>query len=328
MTSLRLETSVESWPIAGSFTIARGSKTEAIVVVAEIFNGGHTGRGECVPYARYGETVESVRAQIMAQAEAISKGISREDLQQAMPAGAARNAIDCALWDLEAKQAGKRVWEICGRPEPEGIVTAYTLSLGSPDDMYAAARAASSRPLLKVKLGGDGDTERMAAVREGAPGARLIIDANEGWNAANLDANLAACAKAGVELIEQPLPADDDEALRGVGADALICADESAHDTSTLPALAGKYTAINIKIDKTGGLTEALALADAARDMGLTIMVGCMLATSLAMAPALVVATQAEFVDLDGPLLLAHDRDPGLVFDGSLILPPPAELWG
>ena len=203
--SLRIETSVESWPIAGSFTIARGSKTEAVVVVAEIFNGGHTGRGECVPYARYGETVDSVRAQIAGQADAISKGMSREALRQAMPAGAARNAIDCAMWDFEAKQAGKRVWELAGQPEPADIVTAYTLSLGSPEDMYAAAKAASSRPLLKVKLGGDGDSERMAAVREGAPGARLIIDANEGWNAANLEANLAACAKAGVELIEQIL---------------------------------------------------------------------------------------------------------------------------
>ena len=321
---MQIEVTRDIFPLAEVFTISRGSRTEAQVLTVTVSDAGHRGRGECVPYARYGETLDSVASLI----EGLDLPQDRTRLQDLLPAGAARNAVDCALWDLEAKQAGKRVWEICGRPEPEGIVTAYTLSLGSPDDMYAAARAASSRPLLKVKLGGDGDTERMAAVREGAPGARLIIDANEGWNAANLDANLAACAKAGVELIEQPLPADDDEALRGVGADALICADESAHDTSTLPALAGKYTAINIKIDKTGGLTEALALADAARDMGLTIMVGCMLATSLAMAPALVVATQAEFVDLDGPLLLAHDRDPGLVFDGSRILPPPAELWG
>ncbi|MCB1477378.1 MAG: N-acetyl-D-Glu racemase DgcA [Tepidamorphaceae bacterium] len=327
--TLRIETSVESWPIAGSFTIARGSKTEAVVVVAEIFNGGHTGRGECLPYARYGESVENVRTQIAEQADAISQGMNREKLRKTMPAGAARNAIDCALWDLEAKQAGKRVWELAGQPEPAGIVTAYTLSLGTPEKMLEAARAASARPLLKVKLGGDGDVERMAAVREGAPNSRLIIDANEGWSASNLEANLEACTKAGVELIEQPLPAGDDEALRDIaGADVLVCADESAHDTSTLADLAGKYTAINIKLDKTGGLTEALALADAARDMGLTIMIGSMVATSLSMAPAMVVAARAEFADLDAPLLLARDREPGLVFEGSRILPPQAALWG
>ncbi|MFN0264167.1 N-acetyl-D-Glu racemase DgcA [Tepidamorphus sp. 3E244] len=325
---VKLLTDVERWPIAGSFTIARGSKTEAVVVTATLDDGQHTGRGECVPYARYGESVESVRGQIEDMAARLGDGLSRDGLRNAMPAGAARNALDCAMWDLECKRAGKRCWELAGQPEPKDIVTAYTLSLGTPETMLEAARKASARPLLKVKLGGDGDMERIAAVRQGAPNSRLIIDANEGWSEGNLASNLAACARAGVELIEQPMPAEDDEALRDVRSDILICADESAHDLSTLMELEGKYTAINVKIDKTGGLTEALDLAHAAKSKGMVVMVGCMLATSLAMAPALVVAASADYVDLDGPLLLARDREPGLTFDGSRILTPPAELWG
>ncbi len=329
MSGVSLSVAIERWPIAGSFTIARGSKAEAVVVVATLDDGTHSGRGECVPYARYGETVVDVAATIDAQASAIAEGLDRAGLQQALPAGAAHNALDCAFWDLEAKRAGKRVWDLAGRPAPDNIVTAYTLSLKSPEEMHRAARAAASRPLLKVKLGGDGDPERIAAVREGAPGARLIADANEGWSAGVLGANLDACRTARVELVEQPLPADDDAALRDCDrTGVLICADESAHDTATLEALIGRYDAINIKLDKTGGLTEALALVDKVREADMTAMVGCMLGTSLAMAPGLVIASQVAFVDLDGPLLLAKDREPGLVFEGSTILTPPPELWG
>lgn len=323
-----LTVSVESWPIAGSFTISRGSKTEAVVVVAEIRAGGHVGRGECVPYARYGETVEGVRDAIEAVSNNIASGLMRKELASILPAGAARNALDCALWDLEAKSAGSPAHELAGLAAPSPLVTAYTLSLGAPEAMHAAARDASHRPLLKVKLGGDGDAERIAAVREGAPRSRLIVDANEGWAPEMIDTLLAACAKAGVELVEQPLPADADEALADIDRRVAVCADESVHDRASLTGLSARYDAINIKLDKTGGLTEAMAMSRAARAEGLKIMVGCMLATSLAMAPAILVAQDAEWVDLDGPLLLARDRDPGLRYAGGEVWPPDPKLWG
>lgn len=329
----RLSVTVESWPIAGAFTIARGSKTEARVVVASISaGGGATGRGECVPYARYGESADSVVAQIEAQKDAIASGAAREELRRRLPAGAARNALDCALWDLEAKTAGKRAWELAGLPEPRSVTTAYTLSLGAPEAMEKAAREASARPLLKVKLGGAGDAERIAAVRRGAPASALIVDANEAWDERNLETYLAACRAAGVKLIEQPLPAGKDAALEEIAADARggvpICADESLHTLADLDAAAKRYQAINIKLDKAGGLTEAIELSRAARALGLKIMVGCMVGTSLAMAPALLLAGEADFVDLDGPLLLARDRTPGLRFEGSTVFPFGPELWG
>ena len=330
--SRRLSVAVERFPIAGAFTIARGSRTEAVVVVASIAceegERALAGRGECVPYARYGETVESVADLIAGEAEAVAAGLTRTDLLARMPAGAARNALDCALFDLEAKRAGRAAWEIAGLSAPAPATTAYTLSLGDPESMEAAARAAAHRPLLKVKLGGAGDPERIAAVRRGAPDARLIVDANEAWRAETIEANLAACLEAGVGLIEQPLPADADDLLATIARPIPICADESLHDRAGLDRVAERYDAINIKLDKTGGLTEAVMLAHEARARGLSLMVGCMVGTSLAMAPAMLLAHHADWVDLDGPLLLARDREPGLRFEGSTIHPPDPELWG
>ncbi len=324
----RLSLSVERFPIAGAFTISRGSRTEITVVVARIEDGAHAGRGECVPYPRYGESVESVSALIEAQSDILARGIDREALSRLMPAGAARNALDSALLDLEAKQSGRRAWEILGLPAPGPVITAYTLSLGTPDSMGEAARKAAARPLLKVKLGGDGDPERIAAVRAGAPESRLIVDANEAWRPANVEANLAACLAAGVALIEQPLPAGEDELLARIPHPVPVCADESLHDRAGLDALAGRYDAINIKLDKTGGLTEAALLAAEARSRGLTVMVGCMLGTSLGMAPATLLTGGAAFIDLDGPLLLARDREPPLRYEGSTLFPPEPDLWG
>jgi len=318
----------EAWPIAGSFRISRGAKTEANVVVVEIAEGDQRGRGECVPYARYGETVEGVMEAIKAHAEALQGGIGRHDLQSLMPPGAARNAVDCALWDLDAKQSGSAVWQLAGLDEMAPVTTAYTLSLDTPEGMAAAARDASARPLIKVKLGLDGDEERLRAIREAAPNSRLIIDANEGWSKDRIEPLFALCAEVGVALIEQPLPADDDALLAEIAHPVTVCADESVHGLGSLDAIAGRYDAINIKLDKTGGLTEALALCKAAQERDIGIMVGCMLATSLAMAPAMIVAQHASVVDLDGPLLLAKDRDPGITFDGSIMHPPPPELWG
>jgi L-alanine-DL-glutamate epimerase-like enolase superfamily enzyme len=323
-----LDVRIERWPIAGAFTISRGAKTEAVTVVAEITDGGHTGRGECVPYPRYGETPEATRAAIQAMQQALRRGLDREGLQAAMPAGAARNALDCALWDLEAKRGNQRVWNLLGRAQPRPCVTAYTISLGSPEAMAAATRKAAHRPLLKIKLGGAGDGERIAAVREAAPESELIVDANEAWTSTNLEQNLAACARAGVTLVEQPLAAGQDDLLAHIRRPIAVCADESVHDRRSLETLCGRYDAVNIKLDKAGGLTETLAMADAARALGFEIMVGCMVATSLAMAPAMLLAAQARFVDLDGPLLLARDRDDGLRYDGSMVYPPETALWG
>ncbi|MCO5071350.1 MAG: dipeptide epimerase [Rhizobiaceae bacterium] len=316
----------EMFPIAGSFVIARGSKTEAAVLTVEITEGDHTGRGECVPYLRYGETLESVRDQIAMAGPAIKGGAGRRELLDLMPAGAARNAIDCALWDLEAKISGKRV--LLGRNEPQGLVTAYTLSLSDPDKMFEQAKQNAWRPLLKVKVGTSDDAARMRAVAAGAPDSRIILDANEGWTPQNLEANLALAAELNVALVEQPLKAGEDEVLGRIDHKVPICADESVHTERDLKALVGLYDAINIKLDKTGGLTAALILQTRARELGFNIMVGCMVGTSLAMAPAVLLAQDADFVDLDGPLLLARDREEALVYEGSLVLPPRAELWG
>lgn len=317
----------ERFPIRGSFTIARGSKSEAAVVLVELHDGGLVGRGECVPYARYDESVEDVAAALTALAAPVAAGMGREKLSSLLPPGAARNAIDCAFWDLEAKRAGKPAYELAGLPAPQPAVTAFTISLDTPEAMAAAART-SGHELLKLKLGMDGDPERVAAVRAAVPGTRLIVDANEGWTAANLASNLAACADAGIELVEQPLPAAEDALLAYTARPVPVCADESAHGLDSLPQLIGRYDALNIKLDKTGGLTEALALARAARAAGLDIMVGCMVATSLAMAPAMLLAPLARFVDLDGPLLLARDREPSLRYEGSVVYPPEPALWG
>ena len=318
----------ESWPIAGTFTIARGSKTAADVVVVTIIRDGFRGHGECVPYARYNETVPMVVAALEAAKPAIAKLRSRAEIPSLGLPHAAANALDCAFWDLEAMQLGKPAWMIAGLSEPKPVVTAYTLSLDTPANMAVAAARTKDRSLLKLKLGGEGDEQRLAAIRTAVPDARLIVDANEGWSPDILPAMLRACKIHGVELVEQPLPAANDEFLKELQRDCLICADESAHGLESLADLTGKYDAINIKLDKTGGLTPALELAKASQAQGMKIMVGCMLATSLAMAPAFLIAQMADYVDLDGPLLLARDRHPAIIYEGSLMQPPPPALWG
>jgi L-Ala-D/L-Glu epimerase / N-acetyl-D-glutamate racemase len=326
---MNLTVRVEHWPLQQAFTISRGSKTEAVVVIAELEDGGYRGRGEAVPYLRYGETPEGVAAAIEKMDAALRGGLDRSGLQTAMTAGAARNALDCALWDLEAKQAGRPAYDLAALPAPKPLVTAYTVSLGTPEAMADAALRAKSRPLLKVKLGGGADDpERIAAVRRAVPGSELIVDANEGWSEDSLERNLAACAQAGVTLIEQPLAEGRDGALAQIKRPIPICADESVHDRASLDAITGKYDAINVKLDKAGGLTEALALAAAAEQRGFDIMVGCMVATSLAMAPAMLVAQRARVVDLDGPLLLAADRPHALRYEGSVVHPAQSNLWG
>ena len=325
---MELSVRIERWPLAGVFAISRGSKSEAVVVVAELSDGTHRGRGESVPYARYSETPDGIVAAIEAVRPVLRRGLGRAGLQRAIPAGAARNALDCAYWDVNAKRAGRRVHELAGLGVPGPLTTAYTISLGSAAAMAAAAEQAAWRPLLKVKLGGDDDGTRIGAVRRAAPRAQLIVDANEGWNLDNFEANLAACADAGVTLIEQPLPEGRDEALARIKRPVPVCADESVHDRASLDALTGKYDVVNIKLDKAGGLTEALALAAEAERRGFAVMVGCMVATSLAMAPAMLVAQRARWVDLDGPLLLASDRADGLRYEGSLVYPPDPVLWG
>ncbi len=328
--SRKLSVAHESWPIAGSFSISRGTKTSAEVIKVTLEQDGAVGVGESVPYARYNETIDATLDAINTVRAQVEAGCTRADVPQILNLHAAQNALDCALWDLEAKLTGTPVWKLAGLDkQPDAVITAYTLSLDTPEKMAQAAAEAGSRPLLKIKLGGDGDHERLRAIRAAAPDTRLIIDANEAWWPNDLDNYLAVCAETAVELVEQPLPAGNDDALSGLGkTGVLICADESAHGKDDLHKLAGKYTAINVKLDKTGGLTEALALADAARDQGFEIMIGCMLATSLAMAPGHIVAQRARVVDLDGPLLLARDREPGIRFDGSLMYPPPPALWG
>jgi L-Ala-D/L-Glu epimerase len=327
-TPLSLRVAVERWPIRGSFAISRGAKTEAVVVVAELGDGKAIGRGECVPYARYGETVEGVAAIIEGLRVRLDAGLTRDELQSALPPGAARNALDCAFWDLEAKRSSRRVYDLARLPSPGPLTTAFTISLGTPEAMADAASMVAHRALLKVKLGADGDPARIAAVRAAAPNAALIVDANEGWSEANLQENIAACTEACVALIEQPLPEGKDAMLADIRRAIPICADESAHACASLAALAGKYDAVNIKLDKTGGLTEALAMLRDARASNLRVMAGCMVATSLAMAPAILLAQSADFTDLDGPLLLARDRDQGLVYGDSLVMPPKPALWG
>lgn len=330
-TKLTLAVVTESFPIRGTFRIARGAKTQAQVVVASLrAANGIVGHGECVPYARYGETVDGVMAAISGLGDRFTQGLDRAALQTVLPPGAARNALDCALWDLEAKQSGSRVWQLAGLPMPTPVTTTFTLSIDEPDAMAkAAAAVAATRPMLKLKLAGDGaDLERVAAVRAAAPACRLIVDANEGWQPSDLAALPMALAGLGVEMIEQPLPAGADEALVDFQSPIPIGADESAHGLHGLDRLAARYDVINIKLDKTGGLTEALALRDAAKAHGLRIMVGCMVATSLSMAPALLLAQGADYVDLDGPLLLDRDREPGLTYDGARLMPGGPNIWG
>lgn len=312
------------FPLAQVFTISRGSRTEAKVLSVKIGRGGVEGWGECVPYARYNETAASVSAQI----ESLPEAFDRQGLYELLPAGAARNAVDCALWDLEAKQSGQRVWQLAGLPAPGPEITAYTLSLDSPENMRAQAAEHAHRPLLKIKLGTPDDMPRLEAVRAGAPRADIIVDANEGWSA-EVYADLAPhLLRLGVKLVEQPLPAADDDALLGLQRPVPVCADESAHDRASLKHLAGKYDVVNIKLDKTGGLTEALALKREALAQGFEVMVGCMVGSSLAMAPATLVAQGALITDLDGPLLLAEDRAHPLQFDAAGVHPPTAALWG
>jgi len=325
---ISLAVRIEHWPIAGSFTISRGAKTQAAVVVAELSDGHHRGRGECVPYGRYGETVDGVAETITALADEIARGLDRGALQKAMRPGAARNALDCAFWDLSAKRAGKPVHELAGLPPPKPLVTAYTISLAEPDVMAEQAAKAAGRALLKVKLGSADDRARIMAVRQAAPQAELIVDANEGWTADNLAGNLAACAQAGVTLVEQPLPADADDVLAHIARPLPVCADESVHARASLPGLVGKYDAVNIKLDKTGGLSEALAMVKEAERLGFALMAGCMVATSLAIAPAILIGQRARVVDLDGALLLARDRPDGLRYEESLVHPATPALWG
>ncbi len=314
----------DSFPLARAFTISRGSRVAAHVLTVRISRDGAVGQGECVPYARYGESLESVRAQI----ESLPENIGRQELQEALPAGAARNAVDCALWDLEAKQVSVPVWKLAGLTPPQPVLTAYTLSLDAPEAMEARARDEAHRPLLKIKLGTPDDMARLEAVRRSAPASRIIVDANEGWSA-EIYADLAPhLIRLGVALVEQPLPAGEDDALLGVARPLPVCADESCHDRRSLPGLRGKYDMANVKLDKTGGLTEALALRDAARSQGYSVMVGCMVGSSLAMAPAHLVAQGAEVVDLDGPLLLAADRDPAMRHDSDGLHPAEPALWG
>ncbi len=321
---MRFEVSRDVFRLAQVFTISRGSRTEAQVLTARVSDGGHQGWGECVPYARYGETLESVIAQI----ERLPEDVTRAALADLLPAGAARFAVDAALWDLEAKQSGKRAWQLADLPEPKPEITAYTLSLDTPEKMRAQAAQHAYRPLLKIKLGTPDDMPRLEAVRAGAPDARIIVDANEGWSAAVYTDLAPHLVRLGVQLVEQPLPAGEDEALIGLERPVPVCADESCHDRTSLAALKGKYDVINIKLDKTGGLTEALALRDAALAEGYQIMVGCMVGSSLAMAPATLVAQGALITDLDGPLLLAEDRLQPLLFDEAGVHPPERALWG
>ncbi|WP_195821493.1 N-acetyl-D-Glu racemase DgcA [Roseobacter sp. MH60115] len=321
---MRIEVSRDVFRLAQVFTISRGSRTEAKVLTVRITDGQHAGWGECVPYARYDETLESVTAEI----EGLPDDLTRAGVQDLLPAGAARNAVDCALWDLEAKRAGKRAWELAGLPAPGPEITAYTLSLDTPEKMRAQAAENAYRPLLKIKLGTPDDMPRLEAVRAGAPDAKIIVDANEGWSA-EVYADLAPhLVRLGVALVEQPLPAGEDEALIGLERPVPVCADESCHDRASLPKLKGKYDVINIKLDKAGGLTEALALRSEGLAQGYDIMIGCMVGSSLAMAPAVLLAQGAMVTDLDGPLLLAEDRPQPLLFDEAGVHPSGRVLWG
>jgi len=329
MNKRRLEVAIERWPIAGAFTISRGAKTHVDVVLTTIVGEHGTGRGEATPIYYHGETPESVVAQIESVRTEIQAGSGRSSLQQLLSRGAARNALDAALWDLDAKESGRPAWQLARLPTPSPLTTAFTISLGTAEQMKRDAAAAALRyPLLKLKLAGEGDIERVAAVREGAPRARLIVDANEAWTGRDIVSEAAALAAFGVELIEQPVRAGEDAALDGLQSPIPFCADESCQDRDDLARCAGRYAAINIKLDKAGGLTEALALAQEARDMQLDLMVGCMLSTSLGVAPAFLLAQGARWVDLDGPLLLVADREPAIDFEGGCMHAPERKLWG
>ena len=319
-----IQAKVEIFPLAHVFRISRGARTQAEVVTVTIKKDGVTGRGECVPYARYNETLESVIKQV----ESLPADINKETLQDTLPPGAARNAVDCALWDFECKKRDQRIWKIAGIQVPEQKITAYTLSLDEPKNMFKQAEKNSNRPLLKVKLGTTNDMPRLEAVRKGAPNSEIIVDANEGWDAELYSQLAPELVRLGVKLVEQPLPADQDGDLIGLPRPLPICADESCHDRKSLEKLIGKYDFVNIKLDKTGGLTEALQLKNEALEAGFKIMVGCMVGSSLAMAPATLIAQNATFVDLDGPLLLSHDRLHGLLYDESWVHPPVKDLWG
>lgn len=318
---------IERFPVAGVFNIARGAKRHVDVVTVHIASGGMSACGEATPIYYHGETAQGVLAQVNAAADALAAGASRHDLLRILPRGAARNALDSALWSLEARLAGTTPWMLAGLPAPAPILSAYTISLDDPAEMAAAVRAACRYPLLKLKLDGQGDADRVAAVRRAAPNARLIADANESWTG-DIAAQAAALLPFGVELIEQPVKAGEDHLLDGVRAPIPLCADESCQDRTDLPRLIGRYQAINIKLDKCGGLTEALSLAAEARAAGLDIMTGCMLCTSLGIAPAMLIANRSRWADLDGPLLLARDRSQPIRFENGLIHPPPPELWG
>ena len=321
---MKIDVSQDTFRLAEVFTISRGSRTEAKVLTVTVAQDGHVGWGECVPYARYGETMQSVSDQITS----LPADVTRADLYDLLAPGAARNAIDCALWDIEAKAAGKRVWDLAGVAAPKSCITAFTLSLDTPQKMQASAAKHAHRPLLKIKLGTSDDMARLEAVRAGAPKSTIIVDANEGWTAEVYTDLAPHLIRLGVSMVEQPMPAGQDEMLSEIARPLPVCADESCHDRASLPDLKGKYDMVNIKLDKTGGLTEAMALYAAARAEGYSVMVGCMVGSSLAMAPAMIVAQGAEVVDLDGPLLLAEDRDHALQFDEDGVHPPAAALWG
>jgi L-alanine-DL-glutamate epimerase-like enolase superfamily enzyme len=323
-----LTLSVETWPVRGVFRISRGSQTEIVVVTVEIHEGSLMGRGECRPYARYGETPESVIAAIEATRQVLQEGLERDELSNYLAPGAARNAIDCALWDLAAKKAGLPVWKLAGLMPPQPLVTAYTLSVDSPKNLAATAESQKWRPLLKLKLAGQNDMECIAAVRANAPASRLIVDANEAWSQRDYEELTPELVHLGVEMLEQPFPAGVDACLATLPKLLPVCADESCHDSKSLDGLIGLYDIVNIKLDKTGGLTEALQMKALSRQRGFEVMVGCMVGTSLAMAPAFFLAQDTRYVDLDGPLLLAKDRQPGFHYIGSHILPPGGALWG
>jgi len=324
----RLTAASERWPLAAAFVISRGSKTEAEVVVAEVSDGKHRGRGESVPYGRYGETTETVTAQIESVRVEIEAGAGRAELQGLLPAGAARNALDCALWDLDAKSVGARAWGLAGLERIDPVKTCFTISIASPAEMAEAARENARRPMLKLKIGGADDLAAVEAVRAAAPKARLVVDANEALSLDDLRRIAPAFARLGVLVVEQPLPVGEDASLEGYDSPVPLCADESLHTRAELATCVGRYAMVNIKLDKAGGLTEALALAAEARAQGFKIMAGSMVGTSLGIAPALILAQGAAVADLDGPLLLARDREPGLSVIGSLLEPPAPELWG
>ena len=325
--SLVLDAQEQSWPLDKPFRIARGTRTEARVVVVTATDGHYTGRGEATPIARYGQSAASVLAQI--ESIKSKKSLDRQQIQELLPAGAARNALDCALWDLEAKISGKRAWELANMPIVPEVETSFTISLDAPAAMAEAARANANAPILKLKLSGDKlDLSRVESVREAAPAARLLIDANESWSPSHYLNVALALKRLRVELIEQPFPADADEVLETFDHPVPVCADESCHTSADLPRLTNRYDAINVKLDKTGGLTEALLLTKRARESGFKFLLGCMVCTSLGIAPARLLPSATDYVDLDGPLLLAGDRHHGLSYHGGKIGIPPRELWG